>query len=85
MPLSDRLRDVELTFNCPRCGHPLVKPGRWFKSSNRFKCKACQENVRLSYSTKVALFARHNNLADSAFPAGDELHYAATKGQRDDL
>jgi transposase-like protein len=63
MPLSDRLRDVDLTFNCPHCGHALLKPGKWFKSANRFKCRACQADIRLTYSAKVALFARYDSRA----------------------
>jgi transposase-like protein len=62
MALSDRLRDVDLTFNCPHCGHALTKPGRWFKSASRFKCKGCQADVRLTYSAKLDLYARHDSL-----------------------
>jgi transcription elongation factor Elf1 len=64
MPLTDRLSDVDLTFNCPHCGHPLIKPGKWFKSANRFKCSACQADVRLTYSAKVALFARYDTATE---------------------
>ena len=61
MTLSVRLLNVDLTFNCPHCGHALTKPGSWFKSANRFKCKGCKADVRVTYTAKLALFARHDD------------------------
>ena len=59
MPLSDSLRYVDLTFNCPHCGHALVKSGAWFQSVSHFKCEGCQRDVQLTYDDKVALFDNH--------------------------
>jgi hypothetical protein len=59
MGLSSDLDDVDLTMRCFYCGHPLVKPGRWFRTVSRFTCEKCQTTSRISYPDKVALFARH--------------------------
>jgi hypothetical protein len=82
MPLSLLLclSDVDLSFDCPHCGHALIKPGRWFKSVTRFKCKGCDADVRLTYSAKVALFERHANLADTATPSQKGLSPSASRG-----
>src|SRR3978361_453222 len=57
MTLSAILLTVEMTFECPHCGHTLVKTGNWFQTIGRFQCKGCQDAVRLSYKDKLALFA----------------------------
>ena len=59
MPLSDSLRYVDLTFDCPHCDHPLIKSGTWFQSVGCFKCEGCQREVQLTYDDKVALFDKH--------------------------
>jgi transposase-like protein len=66
MPLSNLLRCVDLTFNCPHCGHPLLKNGSWFMSAPGFKCLGCHRQVRITYTDKVALFGKHTRLAESA-------------------
>jgi DNA-directed RNA polymerase subunit RPC12/RpoP len=63
MPLSVRLRNVDLTLECKRCGHLIVKQGVWFATASIFKCNECKGEVRLTYSDKVALFAKHAHLA----------------------
>jgi DNA-directed RNA polymerase subunit RPC12/RpoP len=63
MPLSVRLRNVDLTLECKRCGHLIVKQGVWFTTASIFKCNECKGEVRLTYSDKVALFAKHAHLA----------------------
>ena len=63
MPLSVRLREVDLTLECKRCGHLIVKQGVWFMTASIFKCNECKGEVRLTYSDKVALFAKHAHLA----------------------
>jgi DNA-directed RNA polymerase subunit RPC12/RpoP len=63
MPLSARLRDVDLTLECERCGNPIIKKGSWFSAASIFKCAECKGEVRLTYSDKVALFAKHAHLA----------------------
>jgi transposase-like protein len=59
MRLSESLHYVDLTFECPFCGYPLVKSGSWFRSVRRFKCEGCKREVRISYFDKVALFEKH--------------------------
>ena len=62
MPLSARLRDVDLTLDeCKRCGHLIIK--NWFISASTFKCDECKGEVRLTYSDKVTVFAKHARLA----------------------
>lgn len=63
MPLSGNLRLVDLTFNCPHCGHALVKTGGWFQAVADFKCNECKRRLRLTYDDKVALFKKHAHLA----------------------
>ncbi len=62
MTLSSRLRDVELTLECKFCGHLIVKKGVWFMTVSTFKCRECNGERRLTYSDKVALFAKHAHL-----------------------
>jgi peptide subunit release factor 1 (eRF1) len=59
MPLSAQLRNVDLTLECERCGHLIIKKGNWFITASIFKCDECKGEVRLTYSDKVALFAKH--------------------------
>ena len=63
MSLSARLRNVDLILKCQRCGHSIVKTGGWFMTASTFKCDECKGEVRLTYSDKVALFAKHAHLA----------------------
>ena len=63
MPLSVSLLTVEMTFECPFCGHVLVKSGSWFHSVSRFKCKGCERVIRLSYPDRLALFEKYAHLA----------------------
>jgi hypothetical protein len=60
--LSSRLRDVELTLECKLCGQLIVKKGVWFITASTFKCHGCKGEMGLTYSDKVALFAKHANL-----------------------
>jgi hypothetical protein len=59
MALSPSVHSVDLTFNCPHCGYPMVKPGSWFKAAKGFKCRSCKSNIRLTYTNKLALFDRY--------------------------
>ena len=63
MPLSAQLRNVDLTLECERCGHLIIKKGDWFIHASTFKCEGCKGEVRLTYSDKLALFAKHAHLA----------------------
>ena len=63
MTLSARLRDADLTLECERCGHLMTKKGGWFITASIFKCAECRGEVRLTYSDKVALFAKHAHMA----------------------
>jgi transposase-like protein len=51
---SQRLLTLDLAFDCPQCGHPMIKTGAWFQSVGRFTCAVCQAPIRLSY-----LFEKH--------------------------
>lgn len=86
MTLSTRLRNVDLTLECKRCGHLTVKNGSWFMTISTFKCKVCKSERRLTYSDKVALFAKHAHLALDGTAAPDyarEGDGRATIGNRD--
>jgi hypothetical protein len=65
MALSARLRNVNLTLECKLCGHSIVKKGVWFMTASTFKCQLCKGEWRLTYSDKVALFAKHAHLAST--------------------
>ena len=62
MTLAARLRNVDLTLECERCGHSIIKKGDWFICVSKFKCAECKGELRLTYSDKVALFAKHARL-----------------------
>jgi hypothetical protein len=62
MTLSARLRNVDLTLECERCGHSIIKKGYWFVCVSTFKCDECKGGLRLTYSDKVALFAKYAHL-----------------------
>jgi transposase-like protein len=64
MPLSPRLMFVPMTFECPTCGHPVVKNGTWFSSVGHFTCEGCHGQVTLTYRDKLALFAKHTPASD---------------------
>ncbi|RWM24497.1 MAG: hypothetical protein EOR74_24430 [Mesorhizobium sp.] len=63
MPIPVELNNVDLKFECPRCKHPIVRKGSWFKVIANFRCQNCGENVRLGYPDKLAIFERHKRLA----------------------
>jgi hypothetical protein len=62
MTLSAGLRDVDLTLPCENCGYLLVRKGSWFMTASAFRCVECKGELRLTYSDKVALFAKHAHL-----------------------
>ena len=62
MSLSARLRNADLTLECEPCGYLIVKKGVWFMTISKFKCQVCKSERRLTYSDKVALFAKHAHL-----------------------
>jgi hypothetical protein len=61
--LSSGLRHIDLTLECELCGHLIVKKGVWFMIASTIKCQECKGERRLTYSDKVALFAKHSHLA----------------------
>jgi hypothetical protein len=63
VPLSSQLRYVDLTLECRGCGHSIVKRGVWFMTVSTFKCENCKAELKLTYSDKLALFAKHAHLA----------------------
>lgn len=63
MTLSAGLRYVDLSFECKRCGNSIIKSGAWVISVSVFRCAECKGELRLTYSDKVALFAKHAHLA----------------------
>ena len=62
MPLSASLFNVEMTFECPLCGHALVKSGSWFYTVPKFKCEGCHRQIRLSYPDRLAIFEKYAHL-----------------------
>ena len=52
-----------MTFECPLCGHALVKAGSWFQVVSKFKCEGCHGEILLTYPDKLALFEKHAYLA----------------------
>lgn len=62
MPIPDELGDAELVFDCPKCSHPIVRRGSWFKVISMFRCEACNARIRLGYPDKLVLFERHRHL-----------------------
>jgi transposase-like protein len=63
MPLSPQLWHVDLTLECPHCGHPIIKKGGWFVWVHRFNCEGCNREVPITYSDKVVLFKKHAHLS----------------------
>jgi hypothetical protein len=63
MPISVRLDRVDLTLKCNHLNNLLIKKRRYFMTASTFKCDACNGELRLTYSDKVALFAKHAHLA----------------------
>ncbi|RAZ88539.1 hypothetical protein DPM33_23760 [Mesorhizobium hawassense] len=59
MSIPQSLNDADLRFECPRCQHPIVRKGSWFKSVATFKCAGCQTALRLGYPAKLRLFEKH--------------------------
>ena len=62
MALSSRLLLVILTLECRYCGQSKSKTGVWFMKVHQFKCENCKREVPITYSDKVALFAKHAHL-----------------------
>jgi hypothetical protein len=54
---------VYLPFERPHCGHRLTKNGSWLRSVHQFNCGASLRRVRIGYSDKIRLFAKHAHLA----------------------
>lgn len=63
VPIPNELRDIPLGFECPKCGHPIIRKGSWFKVISRFNCNHCGAALRLGYPEKLALFEKHKHLA----------------------
>ena len=63
MSLSSKLRLVDLLLECKYCRQPISKKGVWFMTAHQFKCENCKRAVPITYSDKVALFAKHGHLA----------------------
>ncbi|TGT63696.1 hypothetical protein EN813_010010 [Mesorhizobium sp. M00.F.Ca.ET.170.01.1.1] len=62
MPLPDDLRAVALRYECPKCDHPIIRRGSWFRAVSTFKCEECGTTLRLGYGQKLALFQKHMHL-----------------------
>jgi transposase-like protein len=63
MPLSASLTHTEMTFECPLCGHVVIKNGSWFQVISHFTCEGCRSYIRLTYSDKIVLFEKYARLA----------------------
>ncbi|CDX46459.1 hypothetical protein MPLA_870001 [Mesorhizobium sp. ORS 3359] len=62
MPIPRYLNEQKLSFECPRCHHPIVRKGSWFKVIATFECPACHATLRLGYPEKLRIFERHKHL-----------------------
>jgi hypothetical protein len=71
MPLSGKMSDVSIALECPHCGHRLTKNGSWLRSVQHFNCGACLRRVRIGYSDKVRLFAKHAHLVKQPATSSD--------------
>jgi len=61
MPLKKQLFKMILTHTCPHCGHKLRRKGSWFATKSMgYRCPACDRDVEMNYSTKIALFDSHS-------------------------
>ena len=56
MPISEKMMDEYLKFECPNCSHVIVKRGSWVKVISAFNCDHCDARIRIGYMTKLALF-----------------------------
>jgi hypothetical protein len=61
MPLSGRLLHENLTFHCPHCDFAIIRSEGWFQTVGRYRCRACDREVRLTYDDKLALFDKHTD------------------------
>jgi transcription initiation factor IIE alpha subunit len=61
VPLSNDLRLITMTFECPDCGLGLVKNGNWFRTAPGFTCEGCGTWQQLAYDDKVALFEKYRD------------------------
>jgi hypothetical protein len=70
LPLSRDLYLTSMTRNCPLCGSPLTKPGRWFQASGGYTCGGCKQRLPMTYDDKVGLFEKYApTLATNLLPA----------------
>lgn len=73
MPLSDDLLDIEIKYDCPRCSHPIVRKGSWFKVISGFECAKCKSRVPIGYLDKLTIFEKNH-------PKKRRGHADTTKG-----
>lgn len=62
MTLDPRLRNVVLSYPCPKCGRVQEKSGRWFFSVRHYRCTGCGEEIEMTYKRKLRLFADNAHL-----------------------
>lgn len=68
LPIPDSLNHKTLKFECPKCRHPIIRKGSWFKVIATFKCPNCNEGLRLGYPEKLRLFEKHMRLSGHGEP-----------------
>lgn len=66
LPIPDSLNDQNLRFDCPRCRHPVIRKGSWFKVIATFRCPGCKAALRLGYPEKLRIFEAHKQLTERA-------------------
>jgi endogenous inhibitor of DNA gyrase (YacG/DUF329 family) len=59
MSLPPELLHVEISMDCPNCGHSMIRRGYWFKTVQVIKCPKCFTEVEWGYQQKVALFEKY--------------------------
>jgi uncharacterized protein (DUF983 family) len=58
MPLARELIDTIMRYFCPRCGTAVERRGVSFMAVTHLRCASCGQDVKFTYSDKLALFER---------------------------
>ena len=56
MILSRDRDEDDMIVQCPNCKRMMIRKGRMIKSAKSLTCEACGNEIRLTYSYKMAIF-----------------------------
>jgi DNA-directed RNA polymerase subunit M/transcription elongation factor TFIIS len=56
MILSRDRDEDDMIVQCPNCKRMMIRKGRLIKSSKSLTCEGCGNEIRLTYSYKMAIF-----------------------------